>query len=369
RARADVLHGIAAGVCLLLGALTTPRTYAFVFAFACAAAIFGIFGSTRRAVRWRTAAALIVCGTGMTAWAVRSHGSVTAWIHYMAFAGPAGDTDGAVLPAAVRVLDFHWSVLLTPAAAIALGLLAVSSLRRVRAGQSGVSPGIEPALLLTWGALNFVVCAVVFNYTFSVIEYLALPLLSVVVAWPWEATSIPGRAIAAAMTALLCLECGYVGYRSACLAVTWDAHDPARLDSFIARAAPRGSIVVGPPSPFLFPVERSGSRYRTVGGQSWADWARWVPIVEPGATAFARTFAQPVPRDRFFIWRTDDVIPDAYRCAAGAAGARSEAPPPDERWPRWIVRGAAAYGGYPSATLYRLPPGCPSGYDPTRPRS
>jgi Glycosyltransferase family 87 len=358
------------GVCLLLAALTTPRAYPFIVAFACAAAIVGCVGTTRRAVRRGAATALLVCAAGMVVWAVRSHGSVAAWTRYMTFIATHENTDVAVLPSAVRDFAFHWSGLLTPIVAIGVGVFAALSLRRRtpddRSPAPALDPATGPALLLTWAGLHLVIGAVIFNYTFSINEYLTLPLLSVGVSWPWEITRSQ-RVIAAAMAGVLFVECGYLAYRYACLAVTWTAHDPAPIEAFVARTVPPGSVVVGPPSPFLFPVERRGSSYRTVSPRSWADWTRWVPIVEPGATALARTVAQPAPRERFFIWRSDDVVPGSYRCAVDAVVARYEAPPADERWPAWIVRGSLVYEGYPSATVYRLPPGCPSGYDPTRP--
>jgi hypothetical protein len=80
----------------------------------------------------------------------------------------------------------------------------------------------------------------------------------------------------------------------------------------------------------------------------------------------ARSFRQPPPRERFFIWATEDEVPYGYKCALGSVVARFTPAPPDARWPEWIVRASRQYAGYPAATLYRLPDGCPSGYDPTR---
>ena len=57
-----------------------------------------------------------------------------------------------------------------------------------------------------------------------------------------------------------------------CLAVTWTATIPAPIEAFVsAHRARSGSVVIGPPSPFLFPVERNGSSYRAVSPRSWAD--------------------------------------------------------------------------------------------------
>jgi hypothetical protein len=128
---------------------------------------------------------------------------------------------------------------------------------------------------------------------------------------------------------------------------------------------PAGSVVVGPEEPFLFPVERNYSRYRTISPRSWADWARWVPIVEPEATAVPRRLPQEQTSQRFLIW-ADTTLPPGYGCAADEFVARFQ-PAPPERWmPAWSRELLSPYPGYPPANLYRLPDGCPTGYDPTR---
>ena len=111
---------------------------------------------------------------------------------------------------------------------------------------------------------------------------------------------------------------------------------------------------------------RSGSRYRTVSPRSWADWARWVPQIEPEALLVARTIREASPTARFFIWGADDEVPDDYACAVPHVVALFD-PPRAAAWASgWMRHFLHAYPGYPPAVLYRLPDGCPSGYDPTR---
>jgi hypothetical protein len=105
--------------------------------------------------------------------------------------------------------------------------------------------------------------------------------------------------------------------------------------------------------------------YRTVSPRSWADWARWVPAIEPESVRPNRHIAVPVPRERFFIWPGDNDLPPAYRCVAGHVVATFE--PPPNALNRLGPFGGVADDGYPPTVLYRLPRGCPEGYDPTLP--
>lgn len=373
RRRSGAGNGVAAGMCLALAALTTPRSYPFLCAFVCAAMVPAIFGTARAAIRYRFAAAMTVVLAVMLAWSIVAHGSVAAWFEYMAYIATHEDTDVAVLPTAVRKLSFHWSALLLPLAVTVFGLLAAWSIRRraepvptgAAAGRDASRNGALSFLIAcTWIAL--VITAVVLNYTFATNEYTSLPLFAVLVAWPWDAFAVPRRRIAVLMGVLLAIEVALMARRYAMIAVRWDALDPAPLNAFVARYVPPGSAVVGMEEPFLFPVERSGSVFRTYNPRSWADWARWVPTIDPAATRLARSFPQPAPRDRFLIWTTEDDVPLGYECARGSIVARFTPVEPDGRWPEWMVRASRQYAGYPAATLYRLPAGCPSGYDPTR---
>ena len=374
-ARTGVREGAIAGALLALAALTTPRSYPLLFAFVCAAILQAAAGPARSAMRWRLGAALIVLGVVIATWAIWSHGSITAWAHYLSYIFTHEDTDVALLPTAVREYSFHWSGVLTPTAALLAGLVAAWLIGRraalpLKASPGAASPGRIAVLswLLTCAWIEFVVTAVVLNYTFTIGEYISLPLFSVVVAWPWEEFAIPRRALVVVTAALLLLQSAGLAYRYTCIAATWELRDPRPLNAFIQNHVPPGSVVVGPGEPYFFPVERNGSRYRAMSSRSWADWARWVPLIEPGATGLARQFPEPSSGNRFLVWPTSDEIPFAYRCAAEMRVAAYRAPTVDPAWPDWVKRATATYWGYPSTVLYRLPQGCPSGYDPTRAR-
>jgi hypothetical protein len=165
---------------------------------------------------------------------------------------------------------------------------------------------------------------------------------------------------------LVVIDLGDLAYRIVAVTATWEARDPSPVNEFVARYVPAGSAVVGPDEPFLFPVERGFSRYRTISPRSWADWARWVPDIEPAATLVARRIAVPPPRARFLIWHKDDPLPEGYECAASSPVATFEPAPPAAWMPRLLRDAVGPEPGYPAATLYALPAGCPAGYDPTR---
>jgi hypothetical protein len=217
------------------------------------------------------------------------------------------------------------------------------------------------ALATTW--IAFVLTFTTMNLTWSVGDYFALPLLAVVFAMPrWERT-VGRRMLAAAIGCLIACDVGLMALRYTRAAATWAARDPAPLDDFVRAHVPPGSDVVGPEAPYFFPVERSGSRYRTVSPESWADWARWVPLIEPEAIAAARQIPIAQPIDRFFIWPMDDDLPPEYACARAHVVATYRRPPDYLHLLGPLARTMDV--GYLSTVLYRLPPHCPTGYDPT----
>jgi len=148
------------------------------------------------------------------------------------------------------------------------------------------------------------------------------------------------------------------------VAATWQARDPDSLYAFVTRHVPATSAVAGPRAPYFFAVERSGARYRSVSPESWADWARWMPDVEPEALAEARRVPITSTGERFLIWRADDEVPAEYACATTHQVAVFEPAPTHLELLGWL--GARTWDtGYPKSVLYRLPQGCPTGYDPT----
>lgn len=366
RRRGGAGWGLLAGAFLLLAALTTPRSYPFVLGFVCAGMVPAMFGSARFAIRHRLAAAVVVVTGGMFLWATLSHGTILRWLRYMSYIATHEDTDVALLPTAIRDFQFHWSGIITPGAAIVGGLVAARALKTRAGGKDdGRHAALTFLLLACW--IHLTVTSITLNYTFTIGEYIALPLFAVVISWPRDRLGIPRGAARLALSLLLVVQLGDLAFRCACFVASWRALDPSPVNAFIAQHVPRGSVVVGPREPFFFPVERSGSRFRTVSPRSWADWARWVPAIEPEATQLVRRYTEPPYGQRFFLWRADDAIPEDYQCALPHAFAAFDPAPPAGWAPQWMRRYLQQYPGYPPAILYRLPDGCPAGYDPTRP--
>jgi len=175
---------------------------------------------------------------------------------------------------------------------------------------------------------------------------------------------VPKRIALSVLALTLACDVGVLAVRYARVAGTWEARDPDAIEAFIAAHVPTGSTVIGPEEPYFFPVEQTGSRYRTISPRSWADWARWVPVIEPEATLVARHRHLPAPVKRFFIWETATPVPSAYGCALPHRVAVFE-PSPTRLDRLGPFRRDAIDRGYPGSVLYELPPGCPSGYDPT----
>ena len=222
-------------------------------------------------------------------------------------------------------------------------------------------------LACTW--IQLVATTVALNYTFANSEYIVLPALAVLASWPWARveTAVPRRVAAIAVTLLLAVDAGILARRYAFAVVTWDSLEPGYLNAFVKEHVPPGSTVVGPEAPFFFPVEMAGSRYRTIYSRSWADWARWVPEVEPEALLVVARFPVEPTGERFLLWIDGGSMPEGYECAAPHVVARYEATLVVPDAPHWIQRAQELTPGYQSSTLYRLPAGCPVGYDPTRP--
>jgi hypothetical protein len=357
----SIVHGVIAGLALAAGAMTTPRSYLFIAAFFVAWLVLPLVGHPfRRTARWQGAAAAAGLCVPFLTWIVVSHGDPVRWVRYMSFIFLHEDTDVAILPTAVRALAFSWMPALTPMVALIGGLLAARGIARERRETLAESSGGAFALLTT--SLTYVATAIILNYTFSNGEYFALPLFVVVVALPPRTFGLASRPLAVLVALLLVGDVGFYALRTARVAATWNASDPIPLNAFVASHVPSGSVVVGPETPYFFPVERNGSRYRTVAAASWADWARWVPIVEPESVRPAHIREAPATA-RFFIWPDGDDLPEHYECVRGHV---VDVFVPAKNYLYLLGRlGHPTDQGYPKTVLYDLPPGCPSGYDPT----
>jgi hypothetical protein len=357
-----VLYGMSAGFALATAAMTTPRSYLFIAAFFASWILLPFAGYPFwRAARWQCTAAAVALCVPFLIWINTSHGDPIRWARYMAYIFFHEDTDVAILPTAIREWSFSWTPAVTPMIALIGGLVAAYGLRRERRMSVAGSLGAAFALLTTF--ITYVVTVVILNYTLSNGEYFALPLFAVVLAMPSRAFGVTDRTLAVLVALIILCDAGFFSVKSARTAATWSASDPAPLNEFVRSRVPPGSVVVGPEAPYFFAVERSGSRYRTVSARSWADWARWVPKVEPEMVRHAERFREDPPVDRFFIWPSGDGVPDEYACVRGHVVDVFQ---PSRTYLSLLGRlGRPTDQGYPKTTLYHLPAGCPVGYDPT----
>jgi hypothetical protein len=369
--RAATTHGVAAGVLLALAALTTPRTYPFVAAFAFTGSLLSVrSGAAARTMRAQVLASLIVLGVSLCGWAIHAHGGPVRWVRYVMFILSREDTDVAWLPTAVRYWAFSRSSVIVPAWAWSASVIAAVMLARDRNAEPPViAPVIRNAawfaLLTSWvaGGLTFAGM----NITFTLGIYFALPLLAVILALPWPNLGPSRLRIAVAVAILLTGSLGVAALKYLRTAATWAARDPAPIAMFVRDHVPVDAAVVGPDALYFFAVEASGARYRSFSDVSMADWARWVPAFDPAATRVTRSFSEPPVTGRFLIVQAADELPSGYACA-GAHRVAVYTPPPHhlDRLGRW---GDVWDTGYPETALYRLPPECPTGYDPTQRRS
>ena len=363
--RGRVWYGPGAGLLLTFAALTTPRTYPFIGAFLAAGVALPWMMRDSASRAWRQMAATVATlAAGVGAWAIASHGDPLHWARYMTFILTHEDTDVALLPSADRQWLFSIGNAATLLIASTGAIVAAWLLSRRNAPRTVERAGMAAfALLVGW--IAFVGAAVSMNLTFAQEAYMALPLFIAVLAAPCEMLGVNRRTLAVAASVVLSVEMGIAGVWYARVAATWSAHDRDTLREFFRAHVPEGSAVVGPQAPYLLAVESTGSRYRTISPASWADWARWVPVVEPEAVADARRVPITKTGARYFVWRADLDLPDAYECVKPQAVAIYEPAPHHLDLLGWL--GERTWdAGYPKSILYRLPPHCPMGYDPTQ---
>lgn len=350
-------HGIAGGVLLASAALTTPRTFPFMFSLLVGAAAVLPFtdGRMRRSASRLLAVAAVTSLMLFGAWLTLGAGGAVSWLRIMWSIATHQRDDVALLPG-TRILSFGWSRVVTPA----VGIIAALLFARQRGHWTAQMLAARFALVTVW--TTFVVTAVLFGMTLFFGTYFVVPLFAVVLALPWDARARgdAGARLPLVTVVAIALLAFFGTVRVAKhvrAAITWTARDPVRVEGFVRAYVPPGSVVVGPHFLYFFPVERAGSRYRTANQVSWADWTQWIP---PGDRSL-----QPLPRDRarqrLILWPTDETLVFGQaprgRCGVGAAVATYEPPPPDLPG----LSGVAALDdlrGYPRATLYRTNDQC-----------
>ena len=354
-------YGLGAGVFLALAALTTPRTWLFIAAFmAGAAALLWTQRGRARATWIALAVAAATLVVTVAAWGTHADANPIRWARYIGFIVTHEDTDVAILPAATRIWAMNWRYVITPAAAIAGALLAAPALAAPDQSGARVRDAAVFAIVVGWITLVVTVCVI--NLTFSCSIYLAVPLFATVIALPRRYLRIGGGTLAVAAGCLLAFDIAVKTLEYGRVASTWSARNPDRIAAFVRERVPPGSDVIGPEGVYFWAVETNGSRYLSIWPESWADWARWVPRVEPEAVG-ARPRRRPMA-GRFLLWQSQYALPPEYACARDHVAGVFPAPPDDLDLPGTLE--ITADRGYRETVLYALDPQCPaSGYNPS----
>ena len=362
----SVSDGVLSGAVLALAVATTPRTYPFACAFASAAILFAALTERQRSMAAQVAATVGATATLVLLWILATHrDGVTGWFQYATFIAAHEDTDVAILPMVHRNWAFAASSLVSPLAAGIGALVAARAMGTPHEEAASRRSATVFALVTTWA--TFVATACLMNMTLTVATYFALPLLAVVVALPEQYLRLncrrpDRRALAAAAALLLCSDLAISIVRYVRIAATWEARDASPVVAFIDKHVPDGSDVIGPSGQYFFATVSSGAHYFSTDTNSPADWARWIPVIDPAAVG-------PMPRvrrptSRFLIWTSGDDLPPAYACAEPhRVGTYTPPPPNAPSRLGWLARSDDV--GYTALSLYALPGGCPADYDPT----
>jgi hypothetical protein len=359
--RAPLSHGATAGFLLALASLTTPRTYPFVVAFMVAGAVLpGMPVAFRRRAYTQLAAAVGVFVIGIGLWATMSHGNPFRWARYMTFILTHEDADVAILPSATRVWAVSWSAPVTVMFAVVGVAVAAAAIARSRDDRNQTQRNVGSFVVLT-GWITFVLSVTVMNIAAVFRPYSVLPLFAAVLAIPFEALNVKPRTIAVGVTCLVLCDLSVSVVRYTLVAATWSARDPAPLEAFFKNHVPAGSAVIGPVDFYFTAVERSGARYLSMDAESYGTWARWVPVIEPEARA---ALPWKAAEGRYLVW-PDENLPDEYACAIRHIVAVYQPAPGYLKLLGPLIRAMANDVGFPKTLLYQLPPGCPTGYDPT----
>lgn len=346
----------AAGLSLGLSGLTTPRIYPFLVSFGLAGLVY-LRRDRRELAHW------LIALSGVTAlmlgWVWCYDGGLVSWAHLVARVFTHEGSDVALV--GTRVWMFRWSRLVVPACAAAGALVAAWALGRTGAERD---QRYAAGFALSAAAINFVLVAAGMNLTFMFGIYFAIPLFVILVSLPWPRIGVPLRACRMVTAGLVATLVAFAGLTYLRVALTWKGEDQARVERFLRAHVPAGAALIGPRTMYFFAAQQAGLRYWTANSRSFADWTRWIDK-DPDALDDARSLpVRPRPAQRFILW-PDDVLPKGYGCAANHKIATYHAP----AVPEWSVRESLVHSPrqYPDAVLYALPPGCPTGYDPTDP--
>lgn len=202
--RRTLIRGAAAGVCLVLAALTTPR--GVPFAGTCLLGLGVLIGVTRmdRSLCRMTMATAGAFGAGILAWSILAHGEPLGWVRTLMSIVPKVGEEVTFAAGATR----DWRLAETPWTLLSLIVgfpITVAIVWHLRRIPRDVSPALRHAALLAIGVtwVNVAVVLAVTNLTFSFAVFFNAPLLAVAVALPVEWFPISRVAVARTLCMVL----------------------------------------------------------------------------------------------------------------------------------------------------------------------
>ena len=365
RAQRTIPWGLLAGGCWAMAVLTTPRTLPFLCGLLVAAPILLKDGETRASFVRAILCLYAVVLAGLYLWSHHLGITIIEWFFWL-WNCVKDDSYNLALPGHQRFWELRIINAATPVAVVLAGAGIAIFARRIHPRLAGViALGVASRRRLRFWYLvvatsfNAVFYVVVTNYVFGMSQYFVLPMLIVML----MATSVLRRAqprlgrpmfifwlvVALAFGGIRALK--YVEVWQ-----TWRVRDPKLMQQFVEQWVPKGSIVFGDDQYYFYAVEGAGSVYRTFNLlNSGLDRLK---NAEP-----RRQTVLPQVANSFLLWPVGDpsvLFPPWFDCARDHVVARFEANTKPIGIERMAPFAFSPYlHGYPTTTLYRVPPGCP----------
>lgn len=354
-----VFASLAAGVCLLLAALTTPRTFPLV------AATFAVLVALPLLRRFRAASATALLCSGAVVMA-----GCLLWVHHLGFT-PIGwvlwhlrstqvDPQTRLLAGARRDWNLDVRNSITPAVTVA-ALLVIAGLHIWNRRRTNRWRLLVPIpLLALWAAcvLNAAFHFEFTNHVFLSSSYFVVPLFVTTIAASVVAgeRAVASRTVLALWLAVAVLFAAGRAAKYVAVWQTWDYRDPAPLTRFIERWVPRGSLVFGYDQYYFYAVENAGSTFR-----AWTPKpATLAPLMFPDAFDASHRPTAAATR-RFLLWPTRGplgAVPKSFACALPQVVATFSISTVNRVGVERIGGFDAGLHGYPDTVLYEVPDDC-----------
>ena len=344
------------GALLASAALSTPRSWTFLFAlFSCSI----IFSLRSREFRVNALHKIITAGlilsTALFLWVSSQKMTLLSWMRFIAGASMGDRWNSS------PVLAGSWSLagsnssasavaqgMVTPVLLLAIGISLAWAIRKFKDEGPALRGSYFP-FSISVVILNAVVTLTLISRPLTYNIFWSLPILPVLV---YATSKLFGEFSAAKRVwfyALwLSLAICYCGIRTAKFAeiyTSWPARNPDYVEAFIRANVPAGSRVYGPPEYYFYVVERAQSTYRYA--EEWTT---------PGLARVAieyRAQVQPpkVYLSTFLLWPRDLALPQRFNGRSDLVATL--APPLIKQ--SWIGRIAPSYtGGFPPTSLYKI---------------